>query len=774
MKFSQNFHLFQVPEWETFYISYDLLKRLFSAAAKNDPLKKAPNFTELYACLSSNIDVLNTFRSRKYELLHRKETELRQRYGIELYLSAIPALDEVDDHELKVLFEAFTELRRDLTKLRWYDRVNQDAIHRIYAKLERFSKTIGPSHYDHRSTWIDSQLDWETQCLKDVERLNKLVTDISRAQSTVRSGSSLRSLYVKNVCDSHSLTYPSTEYHAIRGNEPSILARLLEQKSLANDSPSSGLEALLSGLLEFSMTCQSRGCNDILLSANLSNVGDVIDHNFLNHLIAVSGRSSMPAYRGESECRTQGPADHSDTENGVSRLFQALGQLGPSQRSVLQITDTFGRLPLHYAARYGLTAICQSILDSLHDFEQGSSAVRDAVLSKDSEGYTPLYSGVSRNHFAVTRLFLETLEMGYQTSDQAKDEHLRSVLSDLLLLALRSRYDGIVRLLISSHININHQSSRGETALYIAAKIGREDYVNTFLKASPNQAAIDIFETVNGWTPLFVACARGHLEIVELLLNAGASQTILDHRGWTAKQHAAFRGHLAAASILEDYFPEESSGGTASKIFDIAIGASNKLRDGYSHIIVNLGTMQEGKQVTAVDLSCCSSKFRLSLEADTRFSIEVSIHGGSGSSGLVQLPILDDMVNDPFIFRTKNLSKAQLVFSIFCATPVEGKKGILVGSGTALLESDKSQLFGAQRESLIRELSVPILEKETLKFMGTVTFTFVIAKPFIHLDTPSIVYPFKDEGQIQLVGHRGLGQNTTSRKHLQLGENTIE
>ncbi|KFY97528.1 hypothetical protein V498_02020 [Pseudogymnoascus sp. VKM F-4517 (FW-2822)] len=520
-------------------------------------------------------------------------------------------------------------------------------------------------------------------------------------------------------------------------NVPSILTRLLNQKNLVNDSPSSGLEALLSGLLEFSMTCQSRGCTDILLSANLSNVGDVIDHNFLNRLIAVSGRSSMPAYRGHSECRTQGPADHSNTKNGVSRLFQALGQLGPSQRSVLQITDTFGRLPLRYAARYGLTAICQSILDSLHDFKQGTSAVREAVLSKDSEGYTPLYSGV-----------------GYQTSDQAKDEHLRSVLSDLLLLALRSRYDDIVHLLISSHININHQSSRGETALYIAAKIGREDYVTTILKASPNQAVIDIFETANGWTPLFVACARGHLEIVELLLNAGASQTILDHRGWTAKQHAAFRGHLAAASILEDYFMGESSSGTASKFFNIAIGANNKLWDGYSHIIVNLGTLQEGKQVTAVDLSCCSSEFSRGLEADTRFSIEVSIHGGSGSSGLVQLPILDDMVNDPFIFRTKNLNKAQLVFSIFCATPVEGKKGILVGSGMALLELDKNQLIGAQRESLIRELSVPILERETLKFMGTVTFTFVIAKPFIHMDTPSIVYPFKDEGQIKLVGHR--------------------
>ncbi|OAF57515.1 hypothetical protein VC83_04550 [Pseudogymnoascus destructans] len=220
MKFSQNFHLFQVPEWESFYINYDLLKRLLNATAKKDLLKIPRNFTELYACLGSNIDLLNTFRSRKYEFLHRKEAELRKRYGIELYLSTIPALDEVDDHELQVLYEAFTELRQELTKLRWYDRVNQDAIHRIYAKLEKFGKTIGPSHYDHKSTWIGLQLGWETQSLKDVERLNNLVSDISRAQSTVQSGSSLRSLCLKNVCDSHALAYPSTEYHAIETMNP--------------------------------------------------------------------------------------------------------------------------------------------------------------------------------------------------------------------------------------------------------------------------------------------------------------------------------------------------------------------------------------------------------------------------------------------------------------------------------------------------------------------------------------------------------------------------
>lgn len=47
MKFSQNFHLFQVPEWESFYIKYDLLKRLLNATAKKDLLKIPRNFTGL-------------------------------------------------------------------------------------------------------------------------------------------------------------------------------------------------------------------------------------------------------------------------------------------------------------------------------------------------------------------------------------------------------------------------------------------------------------------------------------------------------------------------------------------------------------------------------------------------------------------------------------------------------------------------------------------------------------------------------------------------------
>ena len=123
-----------------------------------------------------------------------------------------------------------------------------------------------------------------------------------------------------------------------------------------------------------------------------------------------------------------------------------------------------------------------------------------------------------------------------------------------------------------------------------------------------------------------------------------------------------------------------------------------------------------------------------------------------GKSRPLQLPILDDMVNEPFISPTKNPSEAQLMFNIFCTTPAHR---ILVGSGTALLESH-NRCFGANRESLIREHTVPILERETLHFMGTITFTFVIANPCMDLSTPPLInYWIKETDQVQLVGHTG-------------------
>lgn len=745
---------------------------------------------ELYSCLSFNIDAFSTFHHDNLEFLHRKEGEVCKRYGIALHLCVVPGLQEVDHHELKGLLEAFIELREDLTKRQWYDRVNQVAIHRIYGKLEKHSKSVDPCHHDHKSKWLQLEPACDTQCLSDLERLNDLVAEISRACFHTQPDPTCRSLYLRNICDqqSPSLVYPNAVYRTIRDDQASTLAKLLEQQSQENVAPDSHLQAFLHGLLRFSITSQSGSCARHLLFKELPNNGFVIDQDCINHLITIIGQSNMPADCDNPKTHGYG-LTHQIHETEFDLFLEMLAQLRQISKQALQADDALGRLPLHYSALYGLTSICQLILDSLQGFGDGSFAAEEAILSVDYEGCTSLHYAVIHNHTAVTRLLLDILEINYKTGDKVKNQKVSCLLGNVLHVALQYQYNEVVHLLVSSRVDIDHRSSHGETALYIAARIGRADYMKVLLKpASDQTASVDACETVYGWTPLFVACAEGNLAVVQLLLQAGASQTILDYRGWTAKEHAAYRGHLAVAEMLQMCRKGDLTGGPASMPFKAAVGADIHLRTDHSHIIANLGVVQKGNEVTAVDLNCCSSNVAQSLHTETRFSIEVSTPGGCGSSRLVQLPILDDMINEPFIFPIERPGEAQLVFDIFRTTPAHGKKGILVGSGTALLASH-NHCFGAKRESLVREHTVPILGIQTSKYMGTVTFTFVIAKP---LDTPlSVVHFVKELKPLQLIGHRGefqpppssvsyfdpvegLGQNIAGREHLQLGENTVK
>lgn len=63
----------------------------------------------------------------------------------------------------------------------------------------------------------------------------------------------------------------------------------------------------------------------------------------------------------------------------------------------------------------------------------------------------------------------------------------------------------------------------GRTVLYRAAQDGHDIAVRAILDSTTGtQDLLSLAETVNGWTPLFVAYINGNLSIVKLLLEAGA------------------------------------------------------------------------------------------------------------------------------------------------------------------------------------------------------------------------------------------------------------
>lgn len=690
--------------------------------------------------------------------MHKREADICKPYGLKPYSSNFNNLLGVDYSELEDLLEAFLELRADLVKLQRYNRVNYDATAKVYGKLAPFSDG---SYRSQKFDWITMQDDWRKQCILGLERLHKLIPDIRFAHNHQSTGRSLylQNLHVPNLSGSLD---PGLIYNAIRNDSPPVLARLLEDSTQEDRVSASDLSTLIRGCLKFSITCYSTQCVDYLVLEKVSNAGKNVDHTCLNHLINVTGQRITSAdVDGAQSPDESGTLVETSSNPGriaaaTSLFIRLLEKPTVDQSQILQAKDSFGRLPLHYGARYGLAGICHYILKCLHDINKNSGA-REAILSVDSEGHSPLQYALIHNHGAVVRLLLRKLEMDYQVGDEVRNHETRIIISDLLVISIRYQHDEALRHLMSSHIDQNHQSSRGQTALYVAAQIGREDYVKTLLDMTNGSDAIEIPETVHNWTPLFIACANGHLGVVETLLQAGANQMRLDDQGWTAKEHAAFRGHLTIAGMLNECKTEEYPGVPVNPSYQASWEIRDRFRTDQSVVVLNLGAIRKGnKNEPAVNLNCISLDdtlgFSSGVRKDTELLLEVRV---PGSLEIVQIPILDDKVYEPFIFPIDNPSEAMVVFKLFYASHHLGARGKPIGSGIALLKN-LSHSFGEKRESLIRNHTVPLIDNGFGDFIGTVTFTFVIADPYRHVYTPSPPSnnPL-DADKVQLVGHRG-------------------
>ncbi|OGM44943.1 ankyrin repeat-containing protein [Aspergillus bombycis] len=243
-------------------------------------------------------------------------------------------------------------------------------------------------------------------------------------------------------------------------------------------------------------------------------------------------------------------------------------------------------------------------------------------MSLDSQRYTPLHYAVINNHALVTKVFLKAFEPMKPTSDEARNYDLINILNDLLVIAIKYQYDDIVRLFAKFSQYFHGKPSHGETALYVAARSGNEGYVDILLKHG-RCPDLDIPETVHGWTPLFIACVEGHHAVAKLLLNAAAKQDIRDYSGWTAKEHAAVRGHLALAGMLTSLGTEDPLGGPASTLKQPICQTTIPFRTDCHCLVINLGVLQTGKKVKAVELRDHTPKELIFMNAG--FLMEISI-----------------------------------------------------------------------------------------------------------------------------------------------------
>lgn len=89
--------------------------------------------------------------------------------------------------------------------------------------------------------------------------------------------------------------------------------------------------------------------------------------------------------------------------------------------------------------------------------------------------------------------------------------------------------------------------------LYLAAQHGCHGLLEDILAKFPDLGKLlNTPDALQCWTPLMVASAEGYVQTVKIFTQLRADPAARDSKGWTTKDHAAFRGKLEIAEWFED------------------------------------------------------------------------------------------------------------------------------------------------------------------------------------------------------------------------------
>lgn len=777
---------------------------------------------------------VDSFYNKKFSEACRRLKLLQDRYG------KMPDVSELDVDETEELMGALLELRSQFRNLQWFGEINRRGFVKITKKLD---KKVPDSATQHRyiATKVDPKpFAKDNTIARLLMDINKWLSALGDAQNMDdnRSERSIRSL--GRASAKAMLAVPSALLdqldQAIRDDDVKALeARLGEANLNLSEGPA---QSLLLNLLQRSISTRSRRSIEYLLAhiQTLDELDDINERNCIHRLVIHIGRTKSskagdneaPAYpfpAGNhyasqyitpaatpqvSPCAGSTGRENllSKDDEAVAILIYLLEKLREDQRPALSVRDSFGRLPLHYAAQFGFVVVCQIIMGKMQewgqfDVEEGI----DAPDWQDKEGNAPLHLSVIGGHALTTQTLLQG--ENWQGSNEAKARMRREVSksSAVLAIAAKANFRRVVKLLVDAGVDINWQDNSGETALHIAARFGHDECARILVEGTDEQKAdLELVEKNFNWTALHIAAVDGHLQVAKLLVEAGADVDRLDSSGWTAKEHAALRGHLPIARLLkentrvdeqastggEDGQPSSSSTGTTgtspppevSSLGDRRSNGSSRVAEpvktfGHrylkeeSMVLVSLGSMDMRKDVDAVKLDRVPLNEAHTTELDTALSVVVSANGAQGEPTIIDLPVHENISTEPIVFLTKDAAKVKLLFDI--VPTYSGNEKNKIGRGVALLSSVRPSV-GSKRMNLQGDVCVPVVSSATLEVIGTVNFNFLVVTPFSHpnMEVTSQQTYWKKLASTMVIGHRGLGKNVTSNRSLQLGENTIE
>ena len=120
-------------------------------------------------------------------------------------------------------------------------------------------------------------------------------------------------------------------------------------------------------------------------------------------------------------------------------------------------------------------------------FEAGDEL--DTQFWQDIDGYAPSHLSVIGGHPLTTEALLGTEYWEGSRGRKLGIQKLRSRSSEVLALATKESFAGILKLLITAGVNSNYQDGQEETAIHLAARFGHTECVQALLHGHGNQKA---------------------------------------------------------------------------------------------------------------------------------------------------------------------------------------------------------------------------------------------------------------------------------------------